>query len=490
MATPPEDSSSHDAQQLLSCAKQLMSEVLTFSDHFADMAQTSSGDGSHVAAGALNYLKQQLKSEIQGLEGVLKKHQSNDPMAPHCTSSTNLPFYEALWNVAKESRDIVALRKWVSCGQYQGKDLLSPGNHIIHHPGDSIPSKHTTTLVDIISDGGQTWVKIAAITGKRVLWDMTKLGWAVGADDSDDEDDEDDFDDIPLFKVAKSLADSASVHRIRGRRPKVQLVLPRIASGESRDIDLVLNRIRKLGIQVQCSNEVSPLQSKPLTTSTLLRMAPSPFARFSGTLNMDTSVLIALISDFSHGPVAQQSWFSSMQKGHLANEAKHKIASTWIYPALSGHKLICTEEAAKTCREIVSTIGTETELARLNLVLYENPSMTPDIIRREFRVLSKYDMSENIQLPVQIMRDTASTVAEIPSEALEALQDTTEPTKSVFAYGWASQLTTITSNGVGVNNLTRQLEDRSYQGTWPSIWLCPFSRSLVGVPKHVREAAS
>jgi hypothetical protein len=88
---------------------------------------------------------------------------------------------------------------------------------------------------------------------------------------------------------------------------------------------------------------------------------------------------------------------------------------------------------------------------------------------------------------VQVVEKTLDT-SELPSEVWDALHDVTEPTKSVFAFGWASQLTTLTSNGVGITSLTKKLEEIGYQGEWPSVWLCPFSRSLVGVPKHMRES--
>jgi hypothetical protein len=477
--------------ELLLSARELVSEMATFSAHFAAVADTFSPDGSQVAAAALNHLKQQLRSEIQGLEGLVKRLESDDPTAVHSISSTNLPFFKALWGFAKYSRDIVALRRWVCNGQYQGKDLVAPGTHVVHMPGDSIPSKNTTTLVDIIAEGGRKWVKISATTSKRLLWDMTKLGWALGMDDEEDEDDmplEDEFDELPLFKLAKGLATSAKGYRIRNQNPEVLLVLPRIAEGESKDIDIVLAQIRKLGISLLCSNDVP--SSPPLTTDILHLMAPNPLSKFSEVLNIDTSILIALVSDFSHDQVEIQPWFSSMQLGHLANEKKRKIITTWMYPAMSSRKLICTKEAADTCRKIVNTIGTDTEVARLKLLLCEDPSMTREQILDEFRLLSKYPVPAGLKYPVRVLETSATDCTkDLPAEAWQALEDTSEPTRTVFAYGWATQQTTLTSNGIGINSLTRNLEDLSdsYRGSWPSIWLCPFSRSLVGVPKHVRD---
>jgi hypothetical protein len=496
---PAQPDAANEANQLLGRAKELMSELTTFVECFTNVADTSSADGAHVAAGALNYFRQQLKSETQGLQGMVEKHIAtpDTSLRTYCTSS-NLPFFESLWSCAKRSRDIVGLRKWVCGGQYEGKNLLAPGIHVIYTPGDSIPSKYTTTLVDIMADGGQTWIKVVATTSKRLLWDMTKLGWAIGAEDSEDESlMEDDFEDIPLFKAAKSLAVSAEAHRIRNKKPRVQLLLPRIASGESKDVDLVLDSIRRLGIEILCSNQLSPVPTVQLSPELIQQMAPNPLHRFSDVLNIDTSVLIALLSDFSHGVVAKQPWFSAMQLGHLANEGKRNIVPTWLYPAMGSRSLVCTPEAARTCREIVTTLGTPTEIERLGLLLGDEPgdSAAAPLTRAqrlaEFGRLSDHDLPAGLQLPVRVVDgdDSAAAIKRLPAQAWAALGGITEPTKSVFAYGWASGQTTLTSNGVAIHSLTRNLEEQGdeYSGTWPSMWLCPFSRALVGVPKHLRE---
>lgn len=480
------------ANELLARARGLISELAAFSDHFNRVADTSNGDGAHMTASAVNYLRQQLKSEIQALSSIIEKQKGpDDVMLANRISSTNLPFFESLWAYAKQSRDIVALRKWVCNGRFDGKEILAPGTHIVYMPGDSIPSRLTTTLVDIIADGGSTWIKVAATTSKRLLWDMTKLGWAVGVDDPDDESDEElsdeELEDIPLFKMAKGLAVSADAYRIRGKPPAVRLVLPRIISGESKDIDLVLSRIRRLGIHVLCSKDLAALSPPaPLSEEVLSQMAPSPLSAFTDVLNVDTSVLIGLISDFSHYTVTKEPWFSAMQKGHLANEAKRRIAPTWIYPAIGRRRLICTSEAARTCREIVETIGTPSEIARLEILLSGDSRITQEQIVQKFQSLSDHEVPEALQLPVSIVQSTDSTSTLAP-EVWKALEDVTEPTKSVFAFGWASKHTTLTSNGTGISSLTKNLEQLGYQGEWPSVWLCPFSRSLVGVPKQFRE---
>ncbi|KAF7537928.1 hypothetical protein G7054_g3349 [Neopestalotiopsis clavispora] len=426
-----QDGADDAVHELLSRANGLLSELSTFAAHYNKVADSYSGDGAHLTASTVNYLRQQLKSEVQALSGILEKQSGPDSvMSTHRVSSTNLPFFESLWAYTKQSHDIVALRKWVCNGQYEGKDVLAPGTHIVHMPG---------------------------------------------ADDSDDDEDadmsDDELEDIPLFKAAKGMAVSAKAYRIRGASPDVRLILPRIASGESKDVDLVLNRIRALGIKVLCSNELENLAPVPLTEEILNQMVPSPLASFSASLNIDTSILIGLISDFSHSSVEKQPWFTAMQLGHLANEQKRQIATTWIYPAMGSRQLICTPEAASTCREIVATIGTPSEVARMNLLLCEDQTMPREQLVQKFQKLSAHEVPADLQLPVKIVDYTPST-SELSSEVWEALRDVTEPTKSVFAFGWASHYTTLTSNGAGITSLTKNLEDSVFGRSTetPSRW--------------------
>lgn len=89
-------------QSLLTRAGQLLSELSTFAAHFNRVADTYSGDGAHVTAGALNYLRQQLKSEIQALKTMMEKASAVDnTMSTQRIVSTNLPFFESLWAYAK-----------------------------------------------------------------------------------------------------------------------------------------------------------------------------------------------------------------------------------------------------------------------------------------------------------------------------------------------------------------------------------------------------
>ena len=56
----------------------------------------------------------------------------------------------------------------------------------------------------------------------------------------------------------------------------------------------------------------------------------------------------------------------------------------------------------------------------------------------------------------------------------------------MFLYGWGSGNTTITSNRTVVKQIEGGLDkyEDLNESTWPSIWLCPTARSLVGKEKR------
>ncbi|ORY63926.1 uncharacterized protein BCR38DRAFT_433475 [Pseudomassariella vexata] len=479
------------SEELRRQGEELRSKIHAFADHYRRVVDDISPYGADMVGLMIGPLRTLLENEIQRLEGVIKKSEKETPTR-QTFSGSNLPFIEALWNRAEQCENIVAFRKWVSVGLIKEKELLAPGIHIVPSPGDS-SRKAQKTIVDIIADDGQTWVKVYTTTSKRLLWDMTKLGWAIGIDEEESDEDESgagDFDELPIFKCAKDLADAASVHRIRGKHPVVHLVLTRINEGEVKDIDRVLQGIRNLGVNVSCCGGGSNTPPVPLSSETMQRMAPSPFSKFTNVLNIDTSVLIALISDFCHTHVLSKPHFHRMQRDHLANEEKWHMLPCWIYPAIKDHEMVCTKEAVDTCELIVNTLGTETEKARMKLVLSDDPNVSREKIIKEYREMSIYDVPEGFQLPLRVVDGkTAEWQAHLPEEVKQVLEEINNPTKSVFAYGWAEQLTTLTSNGVAISKLTQTLEylGEGFSDAWPLMWLFPFSRALVGTPKPGRE---
>ncbi|KAI6084615.1 hypothetical protein F4821DRAFT_169053 [Hypoxylon rubiginosum] len=480
-----QDASSKSAtrEELLQLAGSLQAELEQFADHVTKMYD---GYFQHMPAYMYTSFVSELRAEVDSLEKAVR---STDPLASHRVQSTNLPFFRALWNTAKRSRDIVRLRCPVSTGPFK-KQILAPGTRIVRTQGESQPSRLGSFVIDVIADGGKTWLKVSSMTNKRLLYDLAKESVFLG--DSDDGEDsqaaiQDDMD-IPLLKLCRSLANAARGHRIRTKSPAAFLVLPRIKEREHPEVDRVLNACRQLGVNLLCSDDLSPA---PLLSDSLLHtMAPSPKANFSEVLNIDTSLLVALASDFSHTNVTKQPWFSHSHNDHADLESEQSIIS-FVYPILETHSLVCTREAAETFFHIADTLATESEKARAHLILRRSGIEKSQEQRvQELKLLSIHDVPPCLQLPINVVDMNENSCQDRFTDQIKMkLRSVLNPGRSVFSYGWASERTTLTCNSVVIKQLEKDLEQLSTLGDlpWPLIWPFPTSRPFVGTPKDTRK---
>jgi hypothetical protein len=142
-------------------------------------------------------------------------------------------------------------------------------------------------------------------------------------------------------------------------------------------------------------------------------------------------------------------------------------------------------------REIVATIGTASEKARTEILLNgDNGKSQADLIR-EMQEMSAYPVPAEWNLPVEIVeQDEDDCMKSLPPAAVFAGSKMTAINKSVFMHGWATGRTTITSNRAVVKYIEGDLEkfEDLDESVWPSIWLCPTARSLVGKEKEKRSA--
>jgi hypothetical protein len=248
-----------------------------------------------------------------------------------------LPFLEAIWDTAKNSSAVTGLRRHGS-------------------------------LVDIYAEGGLKWIKVSTVPEKRLLMEMAKQGWDwQGMSDSDSEDevekmDEDvdhwaalkeDEDDISLVKLAKTLVKATKEKRIKYRHPHVHFVLTRITSG-NKDIDVVLEKIRATGATVSTADQIT--QAPPIH-EVVEDLVVDEFKYFSHTLNIDCTILLAIVSDISHGQVMEESWFNNNIRRQIRIEEAEELMPNTLWPAMARHDLVCTQLAAQRMREIVDLVS-------------------------------------------------------------------------------------------------------------------------------------
>ncbi|KAK8091856.1 hypothetical protein PG997_002217 [Apiospora hydei] len=511
-------------QDLFERARTLQSELEQFAAHVRDTRGTATQLYSRLLS-----LSADVQTDARALERRIQQvREADDPGVQdvNALSGANLPFYEAIWETAKRSRDVVDIRCKI-CINPTCKLPLAPGNRIMPSLGTQSSSKLRHITVDVITDGGLAWYKVSTTTNRKLIYDLAKE--AVYCGDSDEED-ADPFEDetadldIPLLKIAKDMAQAAANHRIRTKQPKTYIILPRVFEGETVQVDKLLQLCRKTGVTILCGADLPPVPSfgttavvpkdmadlprrlddpdlavepdsepvlhgiSPMDTleacmvtngvDDLLHISDGRISAMEGettlpdvspqsvmkVLNIDTSVLVALASDFSHTAVPRQGWYNRHHVAHWEQEKKEHFLPAHLYPTLGDHELVCVTEAAETLRHIVKTMGTPAEKARARVILGDdndgNETGQKELVRA-LQDLSIYEVPSNFKLPVRAVdKNKNGCQKQLPDASKHVLAGQLNPGRSVFAYGWAAGVTSITCNAAAVKQMATELERR------------------------------
>ena len=252
--------------------------------------------------------------------------------------------------------------------------------------------------------------------------------------------------------------------------------------------------MRSYGIQIECQNSLSA----NLSTADLAQLLPQPFKRFTPTLNVDCTLLLALVSDLSHIkniPVSPSYHRAIVRQ--IEVEKQQPLLPTELWPAMNGHELVCTIEAATRMREIVETIGTETENTRMKILMGTSPydNLGRESLIKQFQTLSDYKVPCDWKIPVRAI-DAQPAIVEsksqgnLPPVADEVAEGLSDINHSVFMYGWVTGVTTISSNRTIDKQIETTIErcrngDDNLEG--PEVWICDTARSLVGKDKDRKD---
>ncbi|KAF5864822.1 hypothetical protein ETB97_006360 [Aspergillus alliaceus] len=433
-----------------------------------------------------------------------------EPRLTHALRSSNLPFYETVWDVAKGScSGLVAFGKRF---YWDGEGVAVEGAS--GEKKKSNKDKRKSVFVDIVADDGQEWVKVSTISVTRLLFEMAKKGWeADSASESeeertvlrnfDDDNDSDDDDEIELVKLASDMRKAASCTRVRYKHPRLRLVIPKIEAGESHEIDDLLKVLQSYDVTVECgegalfSGEKGNLASAA-AQGHLHHLLPTPFKNFTPTLNVDCTLLLALVSDLSHlKNIAPSPAYHKAIIRQLEFERERPLLTTELWPAMNEHVLVCTDEAAKRMREIVDTIGTDTEKRRTEILFGDPPSDSREAksVIQVFQEMSDYEIPPQLKMPVKVVEakpviDSAIEQGKLPPVSHKVAEILSDINHSVFFYGWVNGITTISSNRTVVKQIETIIEqyrngDEDLEG--PKIWVCDTARSLIGKEKGRKD---
>ena len=396
-----------------------------------------------------------------------------------------MPFYAAVWDSAKCCTGIVALEKkfyWAVQKKPRGK--AESGDVV------SLQQSRHNVLVDIVAQDGSEWVKVSTLTEKRLLFDLAKAGW-LGESSSEGSDVDDGEDDEPegLMKQAEALLKASKATRVRYSHPVIRIVLPKIRKGSTREMDELIQQIETLGIKVQASEDLADVI--PISAA-LHRMAVDPFVRFSSTVNVDCTILLALVSDLSHSRVQTKDWHHRAILRQIEMENENQLLPNSLWPAMGSRSLVCTSEAARRMHEIVDLIGTRSEKQRRDCLMdvESTTHWSKEQRIRGFQELSAYVVPLDWNIPIEVVEsDLAVMQKQLPPAAEQVAKLLSPINQSVFLYGWATGITTISSNRTVAKEIEGTIETHRLadDDAGPDIWLCPTARSLVGKEKTRRN---
>lgn len=441
-------------------------------------------------------LRNDFKNELAFLRKIVNSSVTEEKVR-HYIVSSNLTYYEALWGAAKRSRGLQAFRKYYFWDRHKapaGKRTLKG----LSLGKGGIGKGKTAALVDIVADEGREWIRVSTVSEKRILFDLAKLGWINDSDSDDDmpdvrssdwndDDDDDDDDQVDIVRNARELARAARANPFRGRPPRVCFVLTRIVAGKTKEADAIIAKIQATGAIVQCSQDIPP--PHPLQT-VLSNLLIDRTRALSEILNIDCTILLALISDISHKPCPILDWYPGEVQAQIKEEAGENLLPTHLYPAIGAHSMVCTQEAADQMNLIVDTLATDEEKRRAKLLVAQGDceGRSCEDLVTEWASMSDHPVPAGLKLPIRIVLSNIDMiVSKLPAAARKLRVEMSLLNTSIFFYGWAEGITTLSSNRARARQIEHAINQHGLEDgeAGPHIWLCGESRSLIA--KHGRR---
>ncbi|KAG6808672.1 hypothetical protein H0H92_003283 [Tricholoma furcatifolium] len=250
----------------------------------------------------LKKLKESVKVDLDALEKFL-----DDPQSLHLPPlSTNAPYLIAVWNellYAPAPVDAV-FKPFLLCGP-----PVDPRQRKAQRP--------PAVKVDIVADNGRRWIRVNTIKNSRMLAEFREIdSYLTDSDNSSYENMKDarpslaqtEFDNSVL-RMGRALFAAANANPLEGTDgcPKITLRLTRLDPSPTLEKDRdpriakTVQLLRDMGVEVELGErrqdelpEFLASGSRSLSPSTQLPLIPSV------NINLDLSVLIALISDLTH----------------------------------------------------------------------------------------------------------------------------------------------------------------------------------------------
>ncbi|KAK4223656.1 hypothetical protein QBC38DRAFT_487281 [Podospora fimiseda] len=441
-----------------------------------------------------------LKVQQRALDKVLQKQDASSPatISPAQYMGIRSCCWDDKWTVIKKCRGLIAINKDFP---------RSPRMPVPRASGwlafKDQPFQEKTVSVDAVVNSGATWIKFLSISPKTLEYQVMAEGYE--SEPEEDGSDEGNRDGLRQTEFADTVSKIILAARWNHCR-HLHLILPGLQEGKSEVVDRVLSYLRdKIGgqdvkVDVTCAGSpflVDPPPPVDTAISALIQdrdvLVADDCGRLTETVNLDPSAIVALVTDLHHGivplqPVAQQEIITKSVLDHETDNnelvSRQDILATVLYPALRGRKLVCTKFAAHYFRKLIDAISTHSEEMRASLILPPSEStetLSETEIREKLQQWSTVPVPADLHLPIHIVEDIDLNDVEpliasgkLPPMALGVARDLSRLNRSVYLYGWANRLTTITGHrGIErqvrlsiASNWTRDT-DASLKGTYP-----------------------
>ncbi|KAG6890487.1 hypothetical protein C0992_000979 [Termitomyces sp. T32_za158] len=251
----------------------------------------------------LKKLKDSIRIDLDLLEKFL-----DNPQSAHLPPlSTNAPYLIAVWN------EVICAPAPVSA-VFKSFSLSGPSGDTRQRGAQRPPS----AKVDVVADGGKRWIRVNTVKNSRMLAEFREIdSYLTDSDDSSYEKMEGaqptlaqtEFDNS-ILRMGRALVVAAGSHPLEGTGecPRVTLRLTRLDPSPAleKDGDLRIARtlvlLQEMGITVELGERQEiELPEVPMNSRS---SSPFPLPLIPSTcINLDLSILIALISDLTHAPL-------------------------------------------------------------------------------------------------------------------------------------------------------------------------------------------
>ncbi|KAF7330138.1 hypothetical protein MSAN_02463800 [Mycena sanguinolenta] len=250
-------------------------------------------------------LRESIKFDIDILDKFL-----SDPASEHEQPiSTHAPYLVSVYHeILAAPPPIVSVFKFLQLNPCEGADRRN-------QKGARRPP---STKVDVVAENGRRWIRINTIKNAGILAELRENDSYLTDSDSDSDPDDPDYrpsiapTELSILQMGRTLIEAANANPIEGvdgpEIPRVTIRLTRLdtspfrANGEPNDprIAHAVQCLRDLGIDVELGER--PESEIPLP---LQPPAPTPTIQLQPTrqINLDLSVLVALVSDLTHSPL-------------------------------------------------------------------------------------------------------------------------------------------------------------------------------------------